>query len=159
MGPDIGRAARIAADADVPTARHELPAQLNGRTCRLRHVTRLRTHRRALVGWVVLGVSLCGCGLTDSPAQHYAKLACTAYQETGRAPIATTKEQTSAILDLARSNARAAAAFDPRWATLSSDIHTALDLRQDEADRFFEVDRRVQDDCNDAGRDIGDLKP
>ena len=108
---------------------------------------------------MVLGILLCGCGLTDSPAQHYATLACTAYQGTGRVQVATTNEQTSAIWDLARSNARAAAAFDPRWATLSLDIHTALDLLKDEADRFFEVDRRVQDDCNDAGRDIGDLTP
>lgn len=107
----------------------------------------------------LLGLLVCGCGINDAPAQHYAVLACTAYQETGRVQTATTTEQTAAIWDLARSNARAAAAFDPRWAALSTDIRTALDLREDGADRFFEVDRRVQDGCDDAGRDIGDLEP
>jgi hypothetical protein len=35
----------------------------------------------------------------------------------------------------------------------------ALDLWATSSDRFFEVDKRVQDECSDAGRDIGDLKP
>jgi hypothetical protein len=49
---------------------------------------------------------------------------------------------------------------------LSSDIETAPNLREneqnptsDELDVFFKADKRVQDDCRDAGRDIGELKP
>jgi hypothetical protein len=73
----------------------------------------------------------------------------------------------SAILDVARSDVRAAAAFDSRWATLSSDMQSALvefqkpmqDPPRSTSNRFFEVDRRVQDECSDAGREIGVLKP
>ena len=107
-----------------------------------------------------------GCTSTDSPGQSYAKSACAAYQEAGRVQVSTTPEQASAIHELARSNARAAAAFDSRWTSLSSDVQAALDLQEqlqnpppDNVDLFFEIDKRVQHECNDAGRDIGDLKP
>jgi putative hemolysin len=114
----------------------------------------------------VLALVAAGCSSTDSPAQHYAKAACTAYRESGRVQVSTTAEQASAIHDLARSNARAAAAFDSRWTSLSSDMRAALDLQEetrnrpaDDVDPFFEIDKRVQDECRDAGRDIGDLEP
>lgn len=51
------------------TARHELHAQPDGRTGRLRHVTRLRTHRRFVAH--ALGACLfvlAGCGTTDEVA-------------------------------------------------------------------------------------------
>lgn len=38
-------------------------------------------------------------------------------------------------------------------------MQRALDLQESASDGFFEVDERVQDECNDAGGDIGDLKP
>lgn len=114
----------------------------------------------------VLALFVTGCSSMDSSAQHYAKSACTAYQQSGRVQASATVEQASALHGLARSNARAAAAFDPRWTSLSSDIQTALDLQEakqnpppDDLDLFFKIDKRVQHDCSDAGRDIGDLKP
>jgi hypothetical protein len=110
--------------------------------------------------------AVAGCGQAGGSAQDYAKLACTAYRETSRVQVATTSEQTTAMLDLARSNARAAAAFDHRWASLYSDIQAVVDSRQSmqgqsgrDANRFFDIDNRVQDDCRDAGRDIGNLTP
>jgi hypothetical protein len=114
-----------------------------------------------LVGGVLAGLLTTGCGCVGASPQDYARRACDEYHDFAREPVATTAEQTSAIQDVARSDVRAAAAFDPRWATLSSDMQSALDLRESahELDRFFEMDRRVQDDCSDAGRDIGDLKP
>jgi ABC-type glycerol-3-phosphate transport system substrate-binding protein len=114
----------------------------------------------------VLALVAAGCSSADSPAQQYAKAACAAYQEGGRVQVSATAEQSSAIHDLARSNARAAAAFDSRWTSLSADMRAALDLQEelqnppaDNVDLFFEIDKRVQNDCSDAGRDIGDLKP
>lgn len=111
-----------------------------------------------------------GCGYANPSAHEYAKSACTAYRETGRVQVTTTVDQASAIRNLARSNARAAAAFDPRWESLSSDMQAALDLqgswensppyqKPSRLDHFFEIDKLVQDDCRDAGRDIGDLTP
>ena len=73
--------------------------------------------------------------------------------------MAETSEQRHAIVAVARSEVRAAAAFDPRWETLSADLRPALVLMGTGADPFFEADRRVQHDCRDAGRDIGDLRP
>lgn len=118
----------------------------------------------------VLGVlaTLCvaGCGDPGTSAHDYAKSACKAYQGVGRVQISATVEQAAAIRDLARSDVRAAAAFDPRWKDLSSDMQSALALEAAMLDspdarsnRFFEVDERVQRDCRDAGQDIGDLKP
>jgi hypothetical protein len=107
-----------------------------------------------------------GCTSSDSPAERYAKSACSAYQDSGRVQVSTTPDQASAIHDLARSNARAAAAFDTRWTSLSSDMEAALDLQEgkqeppsDNQGLFFQIDKRVQNDCRAAGRDIGDLKP
>lgn len=123
-------------------------------------------HKR--LGFVggVLALVASGCSSTDSPAQHYAKSACAAYQGVGRVQISATAAQASAIHDLARSNARAAAAFDSRWSSLNSDVQTALDLQEglrkpssEDVDLFFQIDKRVQDDCRDAGQDIGDLEP
>lgn len=94
-----------------------------------------------------------------SSAHDYAKSACNAYQHVGRVQVAATTAQSAAIRDVARSDVRAAAVFDPRWAQLSSDMLDALDLWATSSDRFFEVDKRVQDECSDAGRVIGDLKP
>lgn len=118
-----------------------------------------------LLGGVVALVAA-GCTSSDSSAEHYARSACSAYQQSGRGQVSTTAAQASAIHDLARSSARAAAAFDQRWTSLDSDINAALDLQEgkrepasDNEDQFFEIDKRVQDDCTDAGRDIGDLKP
>lgn len=105
------------------------------------------------------GVVLSGCGANGSSAHDYAARACDAYREVARDQVAETSEQGDAIVDVARSEARAAAAFDPRWEDLSADLRTALDLVGTGADRFFEADRRVQGDCRDAGRDIGDLRP
>ena len=129
-------------------------------------VTGHRGSPPALIGFVLAAAVLSGCGLTDTPAHAHAKSACTAYQELGRVQVATTVEQTAAIRDLARSNARAAAAFDPGWASLSADIQAALDLQEswqnstsDALDRYIELDKRVQEDCHGAGRDIGDLEP
>ena len=63
------------------------------------------------------------------------------------------------MIEVARSDVRAAAAFDPRWEALSADMQGRLEMRGTGADRFFRVDRRVQGDCLDARRDIGDLEP
>jgi hypothetical protein len=117
--------------------------------------------RRTGVGVLVVLVGLfaAGCDHVGSSAHDYAKSACNAYQHVGRVQVATTTAQSAAIRDVARSDVRAAAAFDPRWAPLSSDMLDALDLWATSSDRFFEVDKRVQDECSDAGRDIGDLKP
>jgi hypothetical protein len=108
---------------------------------------------------VVIGVVLSGCGTFGASAQDYAGRACDAYRETARDQVASTKAQADAVVEVARSDVRAAAAFDPRWEALSADMQSALELRGTGADRFFRVDRRVQGDCQDAGRDIGDLEP
>lgn len=109
-----------------------------------------------------------GCsGAVRSPTAHdYARSACTAYKETGRVEVATSADQTSAVVSVAQSDARAAAAFDPRWVRLSTSMASALDLRMSSQDlsaaalaRFFKLDKRVQDECGAAGQDIGDLKP
>jgi hypothetical protein len=117
-----------------------------------------------LVG--LLALCATGCSGNDSSAEHYAKAACSAYQESGRVQVSTTADQASAIHDLARSNARAAAAFDSRWSSLNSDIQAALDLQEERQNpppgnpgKFFDIDKRVQVDCRSAGRDIGDLEP
>lgn len=118
----------------------------------------MRGGRLGLIGGVLVFAT--GCG--HPSARDYAKQACDRYREgSGRVQVAMTVDQGSAIRDLARSDARAAAAFDPRWISLASDIPTALDLQQQAArlDRFFAIDERVRGECKGAGRDIGDLKP
>ena len=123
--------------------------------------------RRTRLGIMVMPVVLAtGCGHTGVSAGDYAKSACTAYERTGRVQVATTPEQQAAMMDLARGNAHAAAAFDSRWKPLYADIRAALDEREliqdkngDQADLYFDIDRRVQEECSDAGRDIGDLEP
>ena len=108
---------------------------------------------------MVIGVGLSGCGTFGATAQDYAVMACDAYRETAREQAASTKAQADAVVEVARSEVRAAAAFDPRWEALSADMQSALELMGTGADRFFRVDRRVQGDCQGAGRDIGDLEP
>lgn len=108
---------------------------------------------------LLAGLILSGCGTYAASAHDYASRACDAYRETARDQVAETRAQTETIIDVARSEVRAAEAFDPQWATLSSDMQSALELMGTGADRFFRVDRQVQRDCQWAGRNIGDLKP
>lgn len=118
---------------------------------------------------VLLTVVVCvvsGCGRVDEPsAQAYAERACAAYRDTGRVQVATTSDQAVAIRDVARANARAAAAFDSRWSPLYADIAAALDALGSGPDAeaggadLVEDDRRVQEQCREAGVDIGDLVP
>jgi hypothetical protein len=126
----------------------------------------MRRMKLGVLGGILASLFAAGCSDADSSAQVYAKSACSAYQHIGRVQISTTEEQASALHDVARSDVRAAAAFDSRWTQLSSDLQSALDLQEQmqnppdaKADQFFEIDKRVQDDCKDAGQDIGDLKP
>lgn len=115
----------------------------------------------------VLVLALAGCGTTGGAPEDYTRAACDSYAAAYRGGDGlddppTTKGQYAALLDLARSNARAAAAFDPRWADLGRDVGNALDLddtRDTSSLEFFDADRRVQADCADAGHDIGDLRP
>ena len=109
--------------------------------------------------FLLAGLVLSGCGSYGTTAHEYAARACDAYREVARDQVASTKAQADAVVEVARSDVRAAAAFDPRWGSLSSDMQSALELMETGADRFFRVDRQVQDDCQDAGRDIGDLQP
>ena len=120
----------------------------------------------AVMSAIIACVLGAGCGHVDSPSQDYAQSACDAYRHTGHDQISTSVEQAAAIRDVARSDVRAAAAFDSRWADLRSDMVRALDLQEamqdsppDTSDRFFDLDVQVQDACRDAGRDIGDLEP
>lgn len=119
-----------------------------------------------MLGGVLVLVFAAACSDGGSSGQRYAKSACSAYQHIGRVQISATAEQASAIRDVAGSDVRAAAAFDPRWATLSSDMQGALHAEQStqsgpdaDSGHFFEMDKRVQHDCKHAGQDIGDLKP
>ena len=102
---------------------------------------------------------LAGCGTTGTAPSDHARSACEAYDRVTRHPVATTGEQWAAMTDLARSNARAAAAFDPRWTDLGHDVEASLDLSAAQDDGFLDADRRVQADCADAGHDIGALEP
>lgn len=106
-----------------------------------------------------LALALAGCGTTGTAPSDYAHAACSAYDRATRDQVATSTDQWSAVVDLARSNARAAAAFDDRWADLGHDVEASLELRDAQGDGFFDADRRVQADCADAGHDIGDLEP
>ena len=106
-----------------------------------------------------LALALGGCGTTGGAHEDYARSACTAYDHVTRDQVASSAVQWSGVVDLARSNARAAAAFDERWADLGHDVEASLELRDAQGDGFFDADRRVQADCADAGHDIGDLEP
>jgi len=125
-------------------------------------MTGFRSAFRGAVGTLLGGLVLAGCGTYGASAQGYATRACDAYREIGRDPVAERRGQATALVGVAQSDVRAAAAFDPRWATLSSDMQSAINLMAAppvDGMRFFRVDRRVQDDCAEAGRDIGDLEP
>ncbi|CAM3582841.1 hypothetical protein [Nocardioides zeicaulis] len=113
------------------------------------------------LAYVVLAATglLAGCGTTGAAPSDHARSACEAYDRVTRHPVATTSDQWTALLDLARSNARAAAAFDARWDDLGHDVEASLDLRAAQDDGFLDADRRVETDCADAGHDIGDLEP
>lgn len=121
---------------------------------------------RPLAAAVVVAAALAGCGST-SPGQAKARDACAAYANTMRHQVATTVQGAAAIRATARSDARRAAAADPRWRPLQRDIEDFFSrqgtLSQQsevtEVDAYFAADRRVQADCAAAGADIGPLRP
>jgi hypothetical protein len=134
---------------------------------RPRHDPVVPSSRRLAAAVVAIAaVGLAGCG-GARPGQAAARDACKAYADTGRHQVATTEEQTEVIRETARSDAGRAAAADPEWQALQSDIddfysqQSALSQQSsaDEVEAYFAADRRVQADCDAAGEDIGPLRP
>ena len=84
----------------------------------------------------------------------------------GRHPVAETAAEERAFVQTTLTKARTAAHLDHRWSALYRDIESHLDLSRllphapDRQERqYFAADAQIQDDCSEAGHDIGDLKP
>ncbi len=126
-----------------------------------------------LISALLLAEVTVACG-APGPGGSAARAACIAYEHVGRRQVTTTRPQTLAIWNRARTQAETAASTSPRWTGLSKDIDaglthltassTAQRAQQSaatdrELDAYFAADRRVEADCTTAGHRIGPLKP